>query len=126
MLSQRQHRGGYLYVKSCFWYHCACNQSHKKRNLSVLSVSAFHDYDATCKSFVFVTLLSWLPSYLHDEFPESKSLLFNDLPWVASFMVNNVCGVVSDNVKTSDESVRKTRKIFVGILLIAPTVSVLS
>ena len=75
---------------------------------------------------MFVTLLSWLPSYLHDEFSESKSLLFNDLPWVASFMVNNVCGVVSDNVKTSDESVRKTRKIFVGILLIAPTVSVLS
>lgn len=39
---------------------------------------------ATCESVVFINLLSWLPSYFHDEFPESK------VRFVAQFVVQSV------------------------------------
>lgn len=39
---------------------------------------------ATCESVVFINLLSWLPSYFHDEFPESK------VRFVGQFFVQSV------------------------------------
>ncbi|XP_057314350.1 solute carrier family 17 member 9-like [Hydractinia symbiolongicarpus] len=77
---------------------------------------------ATCESLVFTNLLSWLPTYFHDEFPESKGWLFNVCPWIASFVLQNVCGMLSDRMVVGGVSRTKVRKIFVSMALISTTV----
>jgi len=74
----------------------------------------------TCESLVFVNLLSWLPTYFHDEFPESEGLLFNVLPWVASVIITNIAGMLSDHMISRGCSVTRTRKLFVSVALLAP------
>lgn len=51
-----------------------------------------------CQNNCFFILLSWLPTYFHDNFPGSKSWIFNVVPWLlmvpgiafASYVVNKL------------------------------------
>ena len=51
-----------------------------------------------CQNNCFFILLSWLPTYFHDNFPGAQSWIFNVVPWIlmvpgiafASYVVNKM------------------------------------
>lgn len=51
-----------------------------------------------CQNNCFFILLSWLPTYFHDNFPTARSWIFNVVPWMlmipgivcASFLTSRV------------------------------------
>ena len=73
-----------------------------------------------CESWIFMNLLSWMPTYFHEEFPKSKGWLFNVIPWIACFVSQNICGVLADRMISSGVSITKVRKFFVNISLLPP------
>ncbi|XP_065670063.1 voltage-gated purine nucleotide uniporter SLC17A9-like isoform X4 [Hydra vulgaris] len=77
---------------------------------------------STCESLVFTLLLSWVPTYFHDEFPQSKGWLFNVIPWVASFFIENICGILSDEMLKKGYTRTMVRKLFVSAAFFPPVV----
>jgi len=72
--------------------------------------------------YTFYVLLSWTPAYFHDAFPESKGWVFNVLPWLASFTVQNVAGYYSNTLMSSGTSVTFVRKFYSGMLFLGTCV----
>nr|XP_047124287.1 solute carrier family 17 member 9 isoform X3 [Hydra vulgaris]XP_047124294.1 solute carrier family 17 member 9 isoform X4 [Hydra vulgaris] len=77
---------------------------------------------STCESLVFTLLLSWVPTYFHDEFPQSKGWLFNVIPWVASFFIENICGILSDEMLKKGYTRTMVRKLLVSAAFFPPVV----
>ena len=63
-------------------------------------------------------LLSWTPAYFHDAFPQSKGWVFNVLPWLASFVVQNISGFFANNLMSSGSSVTYVRKLYAAMLFL--------
>ena len=66
--------------------------------------------------YTFYVLLSWTPAYFHDAFPESKGWIFNVLPWLSSFAMQNVAGYYSNSLMSSGASVTYVRKLYSALL----------
>ena len=71
-----------------------------------------------CYGYTFYVLLSWTPAYFHDAFPESKGWVFNVLPWLASFVVQNISGFFANNLMSSGSSVTYVRKLYAAMLFL--------
>ena len=71
-----------------------------------------------CYGYTFYVLLSWTPAYFHDAFPESKGWVFNVLPWLASFLVQNFAGYYSNKLMSSGSSVGYVRKLYAALLFL--------
>jgi ACS family sodium-dependent inorganic phosphate cotransporter-like MFS transporter 9 len=54
-----------------------------------------------CQNNCFFILLSWLPTYFHDNFPDAKSWIFNVVPWVLA-----IPGIAAANYLTNRLLVR--------------------
>lgn len=75
-----------------------------------------------CNGYAFYNLLSWAPVYFHDAFPESKGWVFNVVPWLASFILQNLTGYYSNNLISSGLSVIFVRKLYSAVLFLGTTV----
>ncbi|XP_014232854.1 solute carrier family 17 member 9 [Trichogramma pretiosum] len=64
-----------------------------------------------CQNNCFFVLLSWMPTYFHDTFPEVKSWIVNMVPWLASLPSIFIGRVISDKLIKTGYSVTATRKI---------------
>ena len=71
-----------------------------------------------CNNLCFYNLLSWLPVYFHESFPNSKGWVFNVVPWLASFVMAVVAGLLSRKLLSYKFSVTFVRKLCTAVALI--------
>ncbi|XP_058803385.1 voltage-gated purine nucleotide uniporter SLC17A9 [Phymastichus coffea] len=64
-----------------------------------------------CQNNCFFILLSWMPTYFHDTFPEVKSWIVNVMPWLASIPSIFVGRALSEKLINTGYSITATRKI---------------
>ena len=70
-----------------------------------------------CQNNCFFILLSWLPTYFHDNFPEAKSWIFNVVPWLLMVPGIFLASLVSKKLSQKGYSVGSTRKICEAICM---------
>uniref|UniRef100_A0A3Q2XVK2 Voltage-gated purine nucleotide uniporter SLC17A9 n=1 Tax=Hippocampus comes TaxID=109280 RepID=A0A3Q2XVK2_HIPCM len=51
-----------------------------------------------CTSSTFFTLLSWLPTFFKDTFPDAKGWVFNVIPWLVAIPSSLFSGYLSDHL----------------------------
>lgn len=71
-----------------------------------------------CQNNCFFTLLSWLPTYFHDTFPEAKGWLVNMTPWLFIVPCTFFGKWLSENFLSRGFSVSTTRKIVEALCLL--------
>jgi len=71
-----------------------------------------------CHANCFFILMSWLPTYFHDNFPEAKSWIFNVVPYFLMAPGIVVGWMFSNKLIKKGYSVGSTRKICEGICLL--------
>ena len=59
----------------------------------------------------FFILLSWLPSYFHENFPDANGWVFNVVPWLVTIPTSILSGYVSDILISKGYSVTFVRKL---------------
>lgn len=64
-----------------------------------------------CQNNCFFILLSWLPTYFHDNFPEARSWIFNVVPWLLMVPGIGVASYLTNKLTAKGYSVASTRKI---------------
>ncbi|KAJ8680594.1 hypothetical protein QAD02_016381 [Eretmocerus hayati] len=64
-----------------------------------------------CQNNCFFILLSWMPTYFHDTFPEVKSWIVNMVPWLISVPSMFLSREISERLIKNGYSVTVTRKI---------------
>lgn len=70
-----------------------------------------------CNNLCFYNLLSWLPIYFHENFPQSKGWVFNVIPWLASFIVAMLSGYFARKLISDNYSVTFVRKLCTSLAL---------
>lgn len=78
-----------------------------------------------CCSSTFYTLLSWLPTYFEESFPNEKGGVYNTVPWVAAIPVSLIGGTVSDIFISQAYPVAYVRKLMQFIAMAVPSVFIL-
>ncbi|XP_031574047.1 solute carrier family 17 member 9-like [Actinia tenebrosa] len=63
-----------------------------------------------CHNCMYFNLISWLPTYFHENFPQAKGWIFNVLPYIANLVGKIVGGKVADKMIQKGFSVSFTRK----------------
>lgn len=58
----------------------------------------------------FYILLSWLPTFFHEQYPDAKGHVFNVVPWLAYIPLCIFSGWLSDKLISSGVSTSKVRK----------------
>ena len=70
-----------------------------------------------CQNNCFFILLSWLPTYFHDNFPLAKGWIFNVVPWLLMVPGIAFANWVTGKLLQSGVSIGNTRKIVEGICM---------
>ncbi|XP_067678257.1 voltage-gated purine nucleotide uniporter SLC17A9-like isoform X1 [Haliotis asinina] len=70
-----------------------------------------------CENNAFYILLSWLPTYFHENFPTAKGWVFNVVPWVVTIPSSIFSGYLADKMISSGFSVTFVRKLMQFIAL---------
>ncbi|XP_064420281.1 solute carrier family 17 member 9b [Latimeria chalumnae] len=78
-------------------YHSRCTkvpwkQLFQKASVWAVVVSHF------CMCSTFFTLLSWLPTFFKDTFPDSKGWVFNVIPWLTAIPMSVFSGYLADHL----------------------------
>ncbi|XP_038659239.1 solute carrier family 17 member 9b isoform X1 [Scyliorhinus canicula] len=76
------------------------------RSAPVWAVSVAH----VCISGTFFCLLSWMPTFFHDSFPESKGWVFNAVPWAVGVPFSLFGGTLADHLINLGFDTAKVRK----------------
>ena len=63
-----------------------------------------------CQNNCFFILLSWLPTYFHDNFPGAQSWIFNVVPWLLMVPGIAFATFVTNKLLARGYSVGQTRK----------------
>nr|CAB3266123.1 solute carrier family 17 member 9-like [Phallusia mammillata] len=63
-----------------------------------------------CMNNCFYILISWLPTFFHENFPEEKGWVYNVVPWILSIPASVLGGWISENMIKNKFSVTFTRK----------------
>lgn len=71
-----------------------------------------------CQNNCFFILLSWLPTYFHDNFPEAQSWIFNVVPWLLMVPGIMVASLVTTKLTGKGFSVGSTRKISEALCMV--------
>ena len=79
-----------------------------------------------CQNNCFFILLSWLPTYFHDNFPEAKSWIFNVVPWLLMIPGIGIAGLFSNKLIIKGYSVGGTRKICEAICMVTEALCLIS
>uniref|UniRef100_A0A3B4AQ75 Major facilitator superfamily (MFS) profile domain-containing protein n=1 Tax=Periophthalmus magnuspinnatus TaxID=409849 RepID=A0A3B4AQ75_9GOBI len=72
----------------------------------------------TCAASTFYTLLSWLPTYFEESFPNAKGGVYNTVPWIAAIPASLVGGWVSDFLIT--KGIKSVVAMGIPVLFILP------
>ncbi|XP_055508595.1 solute carrier family 17 member 9b [Leucoraja erinacea] len=64
-----------------------------------------------CLAGTFFCLLSWMPTFFHDLFPESKGWVFNVVPWAVAIPFSLFGGLLTDHLIKLGFDTAKVRKI---------------
>ncbi|XP_069126561.1 voltage-gated purine nucleotide uniporter SLC17A9-like isoform X1 [Argopecten irradians] len=70
-----------------------------------------------CENNAFFILLSWLPTYFHENFPDAKGWVFNVVPWVVTMFSSVLGGWIADHMLAKGFSVTFVRKFMESIAL---------
>ena len=79
-----------------------------------------------CQNNCFFILLSWLPTYFHDNFPEAKSWIFNVVPWLLMVPGIGLASLVSNYFHHKGYSTGATRKISEAICMVTEALCLIS
>lgn len=71
-----------------------------------------------CMNNCFYIMLSWLPTFFHDVFPNEKGWVYNVIPWAMSIPTSIFGGWLSDRLLKSKWDVGFTRKIMQTIAMV--------
>ncbi|KAL8590485.1 hypothetical protein ACOMHN_011698 [Nucella lapillus] len=71
-----------------------------------------------CENNAFYILLSWLPTYFHENFPSARGWVFNVIPWVVTIPSSIGSGWIADRMITKGYSVTFVRKLMQTIALV--------
>ncbi|XP_052775661.1 solute carrier family 17 member 9-like isoform X1 [Mya arenaria] len=71
-----------------------------------------------CENNAFFILLSWLPTYFHENFPDAKGWVFNVVPWVVTIPSSIFGGWLADLMITKGWSVTFVRKFMNTITML--------
>uniref|UniRef100_A0AAG5DMN7 Major facilitator superfamily (MFS) profile domain-containing protein n=1 Tax=Anopheles atroparvus TaxID=41427 RepID=A0AAG5DMN7_ANOAO len=83
-----------LFERSSFW---ACVLAH------------------ACEMNCFFVLLSWLPTYFHDNFPQAKGWVVNMIPWLALPPVTFAGKLLTEHLLAKQWSLTRIRKVVQSI-----------
>ena len=75
-----------------------------------------------CHANCFFILMSWLPTYFHDNFPEAKSWIFNVVPYILMAPGIVIAWMISNKLIKKGYSVGSTRKISEGICMLTEAI----
>ncbi|XP_066558477.1 voltage-gated purine nucleotide uniporter SLC17A9 [Amia ocellicauda] len=64
-----------------------------------------------CTASTFFTLLSWLPTFFNDSFPDSKGWVFNVIPWFVAIPSSLFSGCLSDHLISQGFDTAAVRKL---------------
>ncbi|CAL7947176.1 unnamed protein product [Xylocopa violacea] len=78
-----------------------------------------------CQNNCFFVLLSWMPMYFHDTFPEVKGWVVNMVPWLSMLPCTFLGKALSEKIIKSGYSVTVTRKIIETICFLTEIISLL-
>ncbi|KAK7100474.1 voltage-gated purine nucleotide uniporter SLC17A9-like isoform X1 [Littorina saxatilis] len=70
-----------------------------------------------CENNAFYILLSWLPTFFHENFPDAKGWVFNVVPWVVTIPSSIGSGWLADHLIKKGYSVTFVRKLMETIAL---------
>ncbi|KAI8773926.1 solute carrier family 17 member 9-like [Biomphalaria glabrata] len=70
-----------------------------------------------CENNAFFILLSWIPTYFHENFPTAKGWVFNVVPWVVTIPSSIGSGWLADKMITKGYSVTFVRKTMETVAL---------
>ncbi|KAL0273861.1 UNVERIFIED_CONTAM: hypothetical protein PYX00_006443 [Menopon gallinae] len=79
-----------------------------------------------CQNNCFFTLLSWLPTYFHDVFPEAKGWIVNMVPWLFTVPCTLIGKWISERLLSRGFSVTATRKSVEAICLLSQSIGLLA
>lgn len=73
-----------------------------------------------CQNNAFYILLSWMPTFFHENFPDAKSWVFNVVPWLVIVPCNICGGWLADKMVKNGYAVTAARKtlataLFLGV-----------
>lgn len=75
-----------------------------------------------CHTNCFFIILSWLPTYFNDNFPEAKSWIFNVVPWILMVPGTGIAWLFSRRLGKRGYSAGSIRKISEGIAMVTEAV----
>lgn len=75
-----------------------------------------------CHTNCFFIILSWLPTYFNDNFPEAKSWIFNVVPWILMVPGTGIAWLFSRRLGKRGYSTGSIRKISEGIAMVTEAV----
>uniref|UniRef100_A0A1A8I4I5 Voltage-gated purine nucleotide uniporter SLC17A9 n=2 Tax=Nothobranchius TaxID=28779 RepID=A0A1A8I4I5_NOTKU len=92
----------------------ATQSKHTKRHwLRLLKQPAVFAVIVThlCTASTFFTLLSWLPTFFKDTFPDAKGWVFNVIPWLVAIPSSLFSGCLSDHLICQGFDTASVRKL---------------
>ena len=79
-----------------------------------------------CENNAFYILLSWLPTYFHENFPDAKGWVFNVVPWIVSMFSSVFSGWLADRMLEKGYTVTFVRKFMETISLMGTALALIS
>ncbi|XP_041356795.1 solute carrier family 17 member 9-like [Gigantopelta aegis] len=70
-----------------------------------------------CENNAFYILLSWMPTYFHENFPTARAWVFNVVPWVVTIPSSIFSGYLADKMISKGYSTTFVRKFMQSIAL---------
>uniref|UniRef100_A0A3Q3M3S3 Voltage-gated purine nucleotide uniporter SLC17A9 n=1 Tax=Labrus bergylta TaxID=56723 RepID=A0A3Q3M3S3_9LABR len=99
----------------CMWKYLLKGEG-KRGSYSVDSIHSYRCLLAVivthlCTASTFFTLLSWLPTFFKDTFPEAKGWVFNVIPWLIAIPSSLFSGCLSDHLISQGYDTASVRKL---------------
>ncbi|KAK2141616.1 hypothetical protein LSH36_1068g00018 [Paralvinella palmiformis] len=73
-----------------------------------------------CKNTMFFILISWLPTYFVDTYPDAKGWVFNVIPWATGIPATLLSGIIADRLIARGCSTTFIRKLMATVALCGP------
>lgn len=79
-----------------------------------------------CQNNCFFMLLSWLPTYFHDTYPDAKGWLVNMIPWLFTVPITFFGKWLSEHFISRGFTVTSTRKIVEALCLLTEALGLIA
>ncbi|XP_028408605.1 solute carrier family 17 member 9-like [Dendronephthya gigantea] len=80
---------------------------------------------AFCLGTCFDMLFAWMPTYFHDNYPDSQGVIFNVVPWMGHPLIAVMSGHCADHMIRSGYTNTFVRKLFQSFALLGPAIALL-